>query len=103
MTAERRSPMSAIQSFSILRQVDGSCRSTPTASCRPSILQDYAESFIQSIQQECTDHFIVCGKRHFDYLVKEYVDHYHTERPQQGLGNVPLRMHTAPLWRSKPS
>jgi hypothetical protein len=50
----------------------------------------YAERFIQSLQQECTDHFIVCGERHFDYLVKEYVDHYHTERSHQGLGNMPV-------------
>jgi len=53
-------------------------------------LQAYVERFIQSIQQECTDHFIVCGERHFDYLVKEYVEHYHTERPHQSKGNVPL-------------
>src|SRR5262245_46954992 len=53
-------------------------------------LQAYVERFIQSIQQECTDHFIVCGERHFDYLVREYVEHYHTERPHQSKGNVPL-------------
>jgi putative transposase len=53
-------------------------------------LQAYVERFIQSIQQECLDHFIVCGAGHFDYLVSEYVAHYHTERPHQSLGNVPL-------------
>ena len=30
------------------------------------------------------------GEKHLDYLVREYVEHYHTERPHQGLGNVPL-------------
>jgi putative transposase len=29
----------------------------------------------------------VFGEKHFDYLVKEYVEHYHEERPHQGLGN----------------
>jgi putative transposase len=29
----------------------------------------------------------VFGEKHFDYLVREYVEHYHTERPHQGLGN----------------
>lgn len=47
----------------------------------------YVERFIQSIQVECLDHFLVFGEKHFDYLVREYVEHYHTERPHQGLGN----------------
>ena len=33
---------------------------------------------------------MVFGERHFDYLVKEYVEHYHTERPHQALENRPL-------------
>ena len=41
----------------------------------------------RSIQVECLDHFLVFGEKHFDYLVREYVEHYHTERPHQGLGN----------------
>jgi putative transposase len=59
-------------------------------SYRSPNLQAYVERFIQSIQQECLDHFIVCGERHFDHLVREYVEHYHTERPHQAKGNVPL-------------
>ncbi len=47
----------------------------------------YVERFIQSIQVECLDHFLVFGEKHFDDLVREYVEHYHTERPHQGLGN----------------
>ena len=47
----------------------------------------YVERLIQSIQVECLDHFQVFGEKHFDYLVREYVEHYHTERPHQGLGN----------------
>ena len=39
------------------------------------------------IQVECLDHFLIFGEKHFDYLVREYVEHYHTERPHQGLGN----------------
>jgi putative transposase len=50
-------------------------------------LHAYVERFIQSLQQECLDHFLVFGEKHFDYLVKEYVEYYHTERPHQGLGN----------------
>ena len=47
----------------------------------------YVERFIQTIQVECMDHFLVFGAKHFDYLVREYVEHYHTERPHQGLEN----------------
>jgi putative transposase len=47
----------------------------------------FVERFIQSIQQECLDHFIAFGRNHFDYLCQEYVEHYHNERPHQGLNN----------------
>lgn len=52
-------------------------------------LNAYAERFVQSIQEECLDHFIVLGPKHMDYLVREYVEHYHHERPHQALENAP--------------
>ena len=27
---------------------------------------------------------------HLDYLIQEYIEHYHTERPHQSKGNIPL-------------
>ncbi len=56
-------------------------------SLRSPNLNAYVERFIQSIQVECLDHFLVFGEKHFDYLVREYLEHYHQERPHQGLGN----------------
>jgi putative transposase len=56
-------------------------------SYRSPNLNAYVERFVQSIQKECLDHFLIFGERHFDYLVREYVEDYHTERPHQGLGN----------------
>ncbi len=53
-------------------------------------LNAYVERFVQSIQQECLDHFLVFGEKHLDYLVKEYIEHYHSERPHQALANLPL-------------
>ena len=47
----------------------------------------FVERFIQALQVECLDHFLVFGEKHLDYLVREYVEHYHTERPHQALGN----------------
>ncbi|MCC7146349.1 MAG: transposase [Phycisphaeraceae bacterium] len=53
-------------------------------------LNAFIERWIQSIKQECLDHFIVFGQRHLHYLINEYVRYYHLHRPHQGLGNVPL-------------
>jgi putative transposase len=55
-------------------------------------LNAFVERWIQSIQHECLDHFIVFGEAHLNHLVEQYVEQYHTERPHQGIdiGNVPL-------------
>jgi putative transposase len=50
-------------------------------------LNAYVERWIQSIQVECLDHFIVLGEAHLNHLVGEFVAHYHEERPHQGLDN----------------
>ncbi len=55
----------------------------------------FVERWIQSIQQECLDHFRVFGEEHFNYLISEYVRYYHEERPHQGKSNLPLSQ-TAP-------
>lgn len=57
--------------------------------CSPN-LNAYAERFIQTLQKECLNHFLIFGRRHFDHLVQEYREHYHQERPHQGLGNILL-------------
>ncbi len=47
----------------------------------------FAERWIQSIELECLDHFIVLGAMHLDYLVSQYLAYYHAARPHQGLEN----------------
>ncbi len=47
----------------------------------------FVERFVQTIQQECLDHFVVFGHKHMDILCQEFKDHYHIERPHQGLAN----------------
>jgi putative transposase len=47
----------------------------------------YVERFVQSIKQECLDYFVVFGQRHMDHLCQEFIEHYHAERPHQGLDN----------------
>jgi putative transposase len=51
----------------------------------------YAERFVQTLRTECLDHFLILGEAHLAYLVREFVEHYHQERPHQAKGNVPLR------------
>ena len=50
----------------------------------------FIERWVQSIGQECLDHFLAFGEKHLDYLVSQYVAYYHLERPHQSLGNEPL-------------
>ena len=44
---------------------------------------------MQTIQQECLDHFVVLGEKHLNHIVGEYMVHYHEERPHQALANEP--------------
>jgi putative transposase len=51
-------------------------------------LNAYAERFVLSIKHECLRHIIPLGERHLRDTIDEFVEHYHTERNHQGLGNV---------------
>ncbi|MBZ0257732.1 transposase [bacterium] len=42
------------------------------------------------MKRECLNHFLVLNKKHLDYLMKENIAHYNTERPYQSLSNKPL-------------
>ena len=53
-------------------------------------LNAFAERLVQSIKQECLDHFIVFGEHHLEHLIREYERHYNTVRPHQGLGNATI-------------
>ncbi|XZE37292.1 integrase core domain-containing protein, partial (plasmid) [Pirellulaceae bacterium SH501] len=44
----------------------------------------FAERFVQTIKQECLDHFVVFGHKHMDILCQEFKNYYHQERPHQG-------------------
>ena len=57
----------------------------------------FVERFIQTLQVECLDHFLTFGEKHLDYLVREYVEHYHAERPHQGLGNLRIGERAPPI------
>jgi transposase InsO family protein len=50
-------------------------------------LNAYAERFVLSIKRECLNKVVLLGEQHLRNSVREYVLHYHRERPHQGLGN----------------
>lgn len=52
-------------------------------------MNPFAEIWIQRIKRECLDHFLVLGEDHLRYLIREFLTHYHDERPHQGIGNRP--------------
>jgi putative transposase len=41
---------------------------------------------VNTIKDECLKQFVIFGERHLRYLIKEFTEHYHTERFHQGLG-----------------
>ena len=53
-------------------------------------LNAYAERFVLSIKSECLDRMVLIGERHLRKAIGTYVEHYHLERPHQGLGNRPI-------------
>jgi len=54
-------------------------------------LNPFAERFVQSVRRECLDHFMVFGEAHLRYILKSWSDHYHEERPHQGIDNCTPR------------
>lgn len=53
-------------------------------------LNAFCERFVQTLKHECLDRFMVLVEKHLNYLVVEFVEYYHAQRPHQGKGNVPL-------------
>ena len=51
-------------------------------------LHAFAERFVQSAKSECLERMVLLGDRHLRAAAREFVHHYHEERPHQGLGNA---------------
>ena len=50
-------------------------------------LNAFAERFVGSAKSECLDRMVLLGESHLQAAVREFVRHYHEERPHQGLKN----------------
>ena len=64
-------------------------RSTPSlVSARSRMKRRFAERWVRSLKEECLDEIILFGQESLQHALKEYLAHYHQERPRQGLENV---------------
>ena len=61
-----------------------------------------SSSKLKSLKQEAWEHFLVFGQRHFDDIVREFVDYDHDCRPHQGIGNALLTRSRAEPDRAEP-
>ena len=50
-------------------------------------LNAFAERFVGSIKAECLAHIVPLGEGHLRAALRAFAQHYHEERPHQGLGN----------------
>lgn len=53
-------------------------------------LNAYAERWVRSVKEECLSKVILFGERSLRRALRDYVEHFHTERNHQGKGNVLL-------------
>ena len=79
-----RDPLYTAQFTKTLAAADVRCVKLPPKS--PN-LSPHAERFVRSIKSECLNRMIFFGGRHLRCVIDEYVQHYHTERNHQGIGN----------------
>lgn len=79
------------------RLIESEKATTIRSPYRSPIANCYAESWIGSLKRECLNHFLCFGLKHFDHIVRAYVDYYNRHRPHQGLDNRPLEVDNDPI------
>ena len=71
-----------------LRTLRNSRVSTVLTPYRAPNANAFAERFVRSIKEECLNRIVLFGEASLHCAVREFVEHYHGERPHQGLGNA---------------
>jgi putative transposase len=51
----------------------------------------HAERFVRTVRSECLDHFVIFEERHLRHLIKQFIEHYLSERYHQGIGSQLIR------------
>jgi len=60
-------------------------------------LNAFAERFVGSVKSECLNRIVPLGENHLRATIRAFMDHYHEERPHQGLGNELIAPKTTSL------
>ncbi|MEM6259403.1 MAG: integrase core domain-containing protein [Planctomycetota bacterium] len=87
MLIHDRDPLFTKKFRQILKAAGVSCKRLPA---RSPNLNAYAERFVRSIKHECLNKMIFFSEKQLRHVINEYVEYYNTERPHQGIGNVPI-------------
>ena len=53
-------------------------------------LNAFAERWVRTVKEDVMSHVILFGEASLRHVIKEFVAHYHEERPHQGKGNIIL-------------
>jgi hypothetical protein len=62
-------------------------------------LNAFAERFVGTVKAECLGRIVPLGEGHLRAAVRSFVDHYHEERPRQGLDNALVAPQTTSIRR----
>ena len=53
---------------------------------RTPVVNSHADRWVGTERREVLDHVLIFGRRHLEYVLSEFVEHYQQARPHQGLG-----------------
>ncbi len=52
---------------------------------RAPVANSFAERFVATARRELLDHLLIFGQRHLEHVLRQFIEHYHEQRPHQGL------------------